>query len=109
MVSEVGFEPTPTYTELPLEEARDYGQVKAAIFHRYAITPEASRRRFRAMKLEHEETASAFVARVRDTGNCWLRQAASRNAVVELVLLEQRADQGWLRPKIKYDSVRFEK
>ena len=77
------------YTQLPLEEARDYGQVKAAIFHRYAITPEASRRRFRATKLEHEETASAFAARVRDTGNRWLRQAASRNAAVELVLLEQ--------------------
>ena len=76
-------------TELPLEEARDNGQVKVAIFHKYAITLEASRRRFRATKLEHEETASAFATRIHDTGNRWLQQAASRNAVVELVVLEQ--------------------
>ncbi|XP_065198307.1 uncharacterized protein LOC135829851 [Sycon ciliatum] len=77
------------YTELASTEADSYDRVKEAILHRYAVTPETSRRKFRGTTLQSSESMIDFAVRVRDTGSRWLSPASSREAICELILLEQ--------------------
>ena len=56
------------YTELASTRADIYDRVKEAILHRYAVTPEPSRRKFRGTTLQNSESMIDFAVRVRDTG-----------------------------------------
>ena len=68
------------YTELAFTEADSYDRVKEVILHRYAVTPETRRRKFRGTTLQKSESMIDFAIRVRDTGSC--RPASSREAIM---------------------------
>ena len=93
------------YTELNPEKAGSYYHVKEALLQRYAVTPESSRRKFRATTSRPNESMIDLALRVRDLGHRWLRRASSREDVKQLIQLEQYlsalpADlQTWLRER----------
>ena len=93
------------YTELHPEKAGSYYHVKEALLQRYAVTPESSRRKFRATTSRPNESMIDLALRVRDLGHRWLRRASSREDVEQLILLEQYLStlppdlQTWLRER----------
>ena len=96
------------FTDIAPEQAGDYSTLKTAILHRYSITPETSRRKFRPSKPRPSEGYLEFAMRLRHLGLRWMRTASSREDVVQLVrlvLLEQFTSsvpqdlQIWLRDR----------
>ena len=57
------------YTELHLEKAGSYYHVKEALLQRYAVTPELSRRKFRATTSRPNESMIDLALRVSELGS----------------------------------------
>ena len=70
-------------------DAKNYDQVKAAIFQRYDINEETYCRRFRAIKPLENETPVELAIRVQDLAEKWLKDCGNRAAVVDAVVNEQ--------------------
>ena len=69
--------------------AKNYDQVKAAIFQRYDINEETYRRRFRAIKPLENEMPVELAIRVQDLAEKWLKDCGNRVAVVDAVVNKQ--------------------
>jgi len=60
------------FTELSVEECRDYPTLKAALLQAYSVVPEVYRKRFRNLSRLHTETYSEFAFRLSTQFIRWL-------------------------------------
>lgn len=60
------------YRALPDEEIADYNRVKEVILARYAITPEANRRRFRDTKKQEKYSYTEWACRMQRAALAWV-------------------------------------
>ena len=77
------------YAAMGNEEAKDYEQVKGAIFRRYDINEETYRRRLRAVSWKTNETSMEMLTRVTDLAGKWLSSKDTREKVVDTIVAEQ--------------------
>ena len=77
------------YAAMTDADAKDYNQVKAAIFQQYDINEETYRRHFRAIKPLENKTPVELAIRVKDLVEKWLKDSGNRAAVVGVVVKEQ--------------------
>jgi len=60
------------FTELSVEECRDYPTLKAALLQAYSVVPEVYRKRFRGITKSHSDTYSEFAFRLSTQFTCWI-------------------------------------
>jgi transposase InsO family protein len=80
------------FSELPLDQCRDYTSLKAAVLTAYAVVPEVHRKRFRGMTKFHNETYSDFAFRLSSQFKRWLEGEGAYETVDKLretLLMEQ--------------------
>uniref|UniRef100_A0A8C3HPM8 SCAN box domain-containing protein n=1 Tax=Chrysemys picta bellii TaxID=8478 RepID=A0A8C3HPM8_CHRPI len=78
------------YGSLDITETSDYGKVKATILHRYGISPETQRRRFREFCYQEAEGPREAYSRLRELCHRWLEpQSRTKEQILELLILEQ--------------------
>ncbi|XP_071486349.1 uncharacterized protein [Diadema antillarum] len=81
------------YTRLPSEDANDYDKLKSALLHRYELTEEGFREKFRPINYPEEgETYSQFSERLRRYLLRWVELAEieqSFEGLCELFIIEQ--------------------
>uniref|UniRef100_A0A1X7V3C9 CCHC-type domain-containing protein n=1 Tax=Amphimedon queenslandica TaxID=400682 RepID=A0A1X7V3C9_AMPQE len=75
------------YTGLKGAHATDYMKVKTAVLHRYEVNEETCRQRFRQDKKKSEEFYYAWVCRVADLFDKWVKD--SKLEVREIIIMEQ--------------------
>lgn len=75
------------YTGLKGDDATDYMKVKTAVLHRYEVNEETRRQRFRQDKKKSEESYYAWVCRVADLFDKWVKD--SKLEVREIIIMEQ--------------------
>jgi len=78
------------FTELTVEECRDYSTLKAASLQAYSIVPEVYRKRFRGLSKSHAETYSEFAFRLSTQFTRWLESEGAYSDVGLLKDLMQR-------------------
>lgn len=69
--------------------ATDYSAMKAAILHRYEITEETYRQRFRTAKRKEGEMLTEFVISIKDAARNWVKKCTTRDELFDVVVLEQ--------------------
>ncbi|KAM4651996.1 uncharacterized protein O3C94_014325 [Discoglossus pictus] len=79
------------YRTVPNEEIRNYNKVKEIILARYAITPEAYRRRFRDLKKVEKDSHAEWACRLQRAALGWVQASKARSMedVIQMMLLEQ--------------------
>ncbi|KAM4707199.1 LOW QUALITY PROTEIN: uncharacterized protein O3C94_004274 [Discoglossus pictus] len=79
------------YRTVPNEEIRNYNKVKEIILARYAITPEAYRRRFRDLKKVGKDSHAEWACRLQRAALGWVQASKARSMedVIQMMLLEQ--------------------
>ena len=80
------------FTELSLEECKDYDTLKQALLTAYAVVPEVYRKRFRESSKNHAETYSEFAFRLTTQFKRWAKSEHAYEEVTklrELILMEQ--------------------
>uniref|UniRef100_A0A8C5R192 CCHC-type domain-containing protein n=1 Tax=Leptobrachium leishanense TaxID=445787 RepID=A0A8C5R192_9ANUR len=95
------------YRTVSDQDATDYSQVKQTLLARFAITPEASRTKFRISRKQANTTHVEWAHRLQGDLKGWFQgsQADTVEAVTQLILLEQFLDhttspiQDWVRDK----------
>ena len=63
------------YTSLKGSDATDYEKVKTAVLHQYEVNEESRRQRFRQDKKKPEESYYAWVCRVTDLFDKWVKDS----------------------------------
>ena len=74
---------------MPVDQAGDYGELKAAILRRYNTNEETYRQRFRTAKLGDGETPRELATRLSDLALWWTKDCHTAAEVRELVVKEQ--------------------
>ncbi|XP_044132985.1 uncharacterized protein LOC122925703 isoform X1 [Bufo gargarizans] len=95
------------YRTIPDTEIRNYSRVKEVILARYAMTPEAYRRRFRELKKAEKDSHAEWACRLQRAALGWVQanQAQSMEDLLQMLLLEQFYDgipadlQEWVRDR----------
>ncbi|XP_040195045.1 uncharacterized protein LOC120928035 [Rana temporaria] len=95
------------YRALEDEDAKDYDRVKEALLARFAITPEASRIKFRESRKQTDTTYVEWAHRLQRNLKSWFQgsHANTIEDITQLVLLEQFFNhtppvvQDWVRDK----------
>ena len=80
------------YSRLPVERASVYSDLKSALLHRYQLTEEGYRMKFRNAKLDMGETFSQFSDRLEGYLNRWVElgeATATYDGLSDLLLREQ--------------------
>lgn len=78
------------FTELSVEECRDYPTLKAALLDAYSVVPNVYRKRFRGLTKSHSETYSEFAFRLTTQFTRWLESEGTYSDVTLLRDLIQR-------------------
>ena len=78
------------FTELSVEECRDYPTLKAALLNAYSVVPEVYRKRFRGLTKSHSETYSEFAFRLNIQFARWIESEGAHSDVNLLRDLIQR-------------------
>ena len=76
------------YAAMEHDRATDYTALKAAILHRYEITEETYRQRFRTEKRKEGEMQTELVIRLKDAARNWMKKCTTRE-LFDAVVLEQ--------------------
>ncbi|PIO35435.1 hypothetical protein AB205_0055180 [Aquarana catesbeiana] len=89
------------FRAIPDEDIMNYGLVKEALLGRYAVTPEAYRRRFRETSKRTGDSYTEWACRLHHTASHWVTgcQAVSGEEVLQLFLLEHFFDK--LSPEVR--------
>ena len=77
------------YAAMEHDRATDYAAMKAAILHRYEITEETYRQRFRTAKRKEGEMQTELVIRLKDAARNWMKKCTTREELFDAVVLEQ--------------------
>ncbi|KAJ8030959.1 hypothetical protein HOLleu_27522 [Holothuria leucospilota] len=80
------------YSRLPLEQATSYEKLKEALLHKYQLTAEGFRVKFRSSKREKGETYSQYIDRLKQYLLRWVQLSKTKEEfkdVVDLFLREQ--------------------
>ncbi|OCT97377.1 hypothetical protein XELAEV_18009598mg, partial [Xenopus laevis] len=79
------------YSEVPIEDLRDYDRIKDSLLRRYAVNPETYRVNFRCIHRKPEETIAGLYHRLRNQAARWMEGCGARTfeACFDLVVLEQ--------------------
>ena len=77
------------YAALPVDEAKDYSLVKAAILHRYDINAETYRQRFRTATKSRDESYRELVVRLQDLLQKWTKECTTMDELRERIVMEQ--------------------
>jgi hypothetical protein len=72
------------FSELPLDQCRDYTSLKAALLTAYAVVPEVQRKRFRDLTKSHNEMCSDFAFRLNSQFKRWLEGKGAYETVDKL-------------------------
>lgn len=80
------------YAAMENDEAKDYRQVKAAMFRRYDINDETYRQRFRSIEWKDGEAPLEMLTRLTDLAEKWLKVKDTRQKVIDNVVQEQFID-----------------
>ena len=78
------------FTELSVEECRDYPTLKAALLQAYSVVPEVYRKRFRSLNKLYSETYSEYAFRLSTQFTRWLESEGAYSDVDLLRDLMQR-------------------
>jgi len=78
------------FTEISVEECRDYPTLKAALLQAYSVVPEVYRKRFWNLSKFYTETYSEFAFRLSTQFARWLESEGAYSAVELLRDLMQR-------------------
>jgi len=78
------------FTELSVEECRDYPTLKAAVLQAYSVVPEVYRKRFRNLNKNYTDTYSEFAFRLSTQFTRWLESEGAYSDVELLRDLMQR-------------------
>jgi len=78
------------FTELSVEECRDYPTLKAALLQAYSVVPEVYRKRFRNLSKLYTETYSEYAFRLSTQFTQWLESGGAYSDVELLRDLMQR-------------------
>jgi len=78
------------FTELSVEECRDYPTLKAALLQAYSVVPEVYRKRFRSLSKLYSETYSEYAFRLSTQFTRWLESEGAYSDVDLLRDLMQR-------------------
>lgn len=73
------------YSRLPVTDALEYDKLKEALLHRFEMTEEGFRKRFRSGKPERGETFVQYVSRARNYLQRWLQLAKVGNTYDDLI------------------------
>ena len=79
-----------SFTELSVEECRDYPTLKAALLQAYSVVPEVYRKRFRSLNKLYSETYSEYAFRLSTQFTRWLESEGAYSDVDLLRDLMQR-------------------
>jgi len=80
------------FTELSVEECRDYPTLKAALLQAYSVVPKVYSKRFRGITKSHSETYSEFAFRLSTQFTRWLESEGADfdvDLLQDLMQLEQ--------------------
>ncbi|KAJ8040042.1 hypothetical protein HOLleu_14229 [Holothuria leucospilota] len=80
------------YSRLPLEQATSYEKLKEALLHKYQLTAEGFRVKFRSSKREKSETYIQYIDRLKQYLLRWVQLSKTKEEfkdVVDLFLREQ--------------------
>ncbi|XP_041355427.1 uncharacterized protein LOC121373051 [Gigantopelta aegis] len=80
------------YVRLSSEDAMDYCKLKNALLHRYDLTQEGFRQKFRSAKIEVGETYTQFLSRITGYVDRWIDLSGINqdyNGLLDLLLREQ--------------------
>ena len=80
------------YVRLSSEDAMDYNKLKNALLHRYDLTQEGFRQKFRTAKVEVGETYTQFLSRITGYFNRWIKMSGINQdyeGLIDLLLREQ--------------------
>ena len=77
------------YAAMRAEDAADYRLVITAILHRYNISEETYRRRFRTARKKEGETFGEMAVRLSDLAKKWMTECDTVEAVLEKLVVEQ--------------------
>ena len=80
------------YAAMSNDEAKDYQQVKEAIFRRYDINEETYRRRLRSVVWKTNESPMEMLTRIIDLTGKWLKSSDTREKVLDTIIQEQFID-----------------
>ena len=69
------------FTELTVEEYRDYPTLKTALLQAYSVVHEVYRKRFRGLSKSHAETYSEFAFRLSTQFTRWLESEGAYSDV----------------------------
>ncbi len=81
-----------TYIRLPIEQAGEYHEIKAALLKRYDLTEDGFRRKFRSAKIDPGESHTQFTQRLRNYLKRWVELSKTEetyDGLTELLLKEQ--------------------
>ena len=78
------------FTELSVEECRDYPTLKAALLQAYSVVPEIYRKRFRSLNKLYTETYSEYAFRLSTQFTRWLESEGAYSDIELLRDLMQR-------------------
>ena len=77
------------YAAMTTEDATNYQRVKAAILHRYNITEDTYRRRFRDARKQSGESFTEMVIRLYDLVKKWMASCETVEEVLDRMVVEQ--------------------
>ena len=80
------------YAAMSNDEAKDYQQVKEAIFRQYDINEETYRRRLRSVVWKTNESPMEMLTRIIDLTGKWLKSSDTREKVLDTIIQEQFID-----------------
>jgi len=86
------------FTELSVEECRDYLTLKAALVQAYSVVPEVYRKRFRGIAKSHLETYSEFAFHLSTQFTRWLQ---SEGAYFDIDLLRDLMQRGQFQSNLE--------
>lgn len=77
------------YAAMDSTQATDYDAVKEAILHRYRITEETYRQRFRTTRRKEEEMQTELVTRLKDAARKWTKNCTTLEELLDTMVMEQ--------------------
>jgi len=71
------------YSMLPVKQANNYDQLKAALLKRYQLSADGFKRRFRSAKPEPGETPTQFLTRIDNYLQRWIELAKAEKTLTD--------------------------
>lgn len=80
------------YSRMPISDVDDYSKLKDALLKRFQLTEEGFRKKFHDVKMNNDESASQYMARLADYFDRWIQLAKVKDKFVDLrqfIIVEQ--------------------